>query len=63
MGISREDLPHLFDPFHTPKEKANASGMGLFVSHGIVKKLGGDIRVESVLGKGTTVHITLPLAG
>jgi two-component system NtrC family sensor kinase len=62
VGIPRDDLPHLFDPFHTSEEKANASGMGLFVSHGIVKKLGGDIRVESVVGKGTTVHITLPLA-
>jgi two-component system NtrC family sensor kinase len=63
VGIPREDLPHLFDPFHTPKDKANVSGMGLSVSHRIVKKLGGDIRVESVVGKGTTVHITLPLAG
>jgi two-component system NtrC family sensor kinase len=63
LGISREDLPHLFDPFYTPKEKAHVSGLGLSVSHGIVKKLGGDIRVESVVGKGTTVHITLLLAG
>jgi two-component system NtrC family sensor kinase len=63
VGIPREDLPHLFDPFYTPKEKANVSGLGLSVSYGIVKKLGGDISVESVVGKGTAVHITLPLAG
>lgn len=63
VGIPREDLPHLFDPFYTSKEKANVSGMGLSVSHGIVKKLGGEIRVESVVGKGTAVHVTLPLAG
>ena len=62
VGIPREDLPHLFDPFYTSKEKANVSGMGLSISYGIVKKLGGNIRVESVVGKGTAVHITLPLA-
>jgi two-component system NtrC family sensor kinase len=61
VGIPREDLPHLFDPFYTPKERAKVSGLGLSVSRGIVKKLGGDMSVESVVGKGTTVHITLPL--
>ena len=63
VGISREDLPHLFDPFYKPKGEPHASGLGLSISHSIVKKLGGDIRIESVVGKGTSVHVTLPLAG
>jgi two-component system NtrC family sensor kinase len=63
VGIPREDLPHLFDPFYRPKGKSHVSGVGLSISHSIVKKLGGGIRIESAVGKGTAVHITLPLAG
>ncbi len=63
VGIAREDLPHVLESLHSPTERAEILGPGLSVSHSVVRKLGGDIRVESVVGKGTTVHVSLPLAG
>jgi signal transduction histidine kinase len=63
VGIAREDLPHVLEPFYSPNQGARILGPGLSVSHSVVRKLGGDIRVESVVGQGTTVHVTLPLAG
>ncbi len=63
VGISPQDLPHLFDPFYIAKEHAKGSGLGLSISYWIMKKLGGDIQVGSAVGKGTTVRLTLALAG
>jgi signal transduction histidine kinase len=62
VGIPPESLPFLFDPYFTTREGSKGTGLGLSISYGIVRKLGGDIRVESVVGKGTTIHITLPMA-
>ncbi len=59
-GISREFLPHIFDPFFTTKGEGG-TGLGLSVSYGIIKKHKGDIRVESMLGVGTTFTIELPV--
>lgn len=61
-GIDAENLPLLFNPFFTTRRDQGGTGLGLFVSHGIVKGHGGDIRVESVSGVGTTFIITLPVA-
>lgn len=58
-GIPKEVLPKIFDPFFSTKQKG--SGLGLSVSYNIVKTHhGGDIRVESAPGSGTTFIITLP---
>ena len=58
-GIRSEDLVHVFDPFFTTKDYG--TGLGLSVVHAIVQEHGGQIEVESELGKGTAFHILLPL--
>jgi two-component system, NtrC family, sensor kinase len=59
-GISQENLTRVFEPFFTTKPVGGGTGMGLYVSWGIVNQLGGLISVESEPGKGTTFTITLP---
>jgi signal transduction histidine kinase len=60
-GILPEHLPHVFDPFFSTKGEEGGTGLGLSVSYGIVKNHGGDIRVESKPGAGTTFTIELPV--
>ncbi len=59
-GVPKENLDKLFMPFFTTKEVGKGTGLGLSVSYGIVKNLGGDIKVESEFGKGATFDIVLP---
>lgn len=59
-GIPPEFLPHVFDPFFTTKE-ASGTGLGLFVSYGIIQNHQGNIRVHSELGAGTCFTIELPV--
>ncbi len=61
-GINEEDMHKLFEPFFTTKPVDKGTGLGLSVSHGIVKHLGGNINVESTIGKGTSFFVRLPLA-
>ncbi|OGR38630.1 MAG: two-component sensor histidine kinase [Desulfovibrionales bacterium GWA2_65_9] len=58
-GMSDETLKHIFEPFFTTK-KGKGTGLGLSITYGIIKRLGGDIAVESEQGVGTTLIITLP---
>ncbi len=59
VGISEEHLSRIFDPFFTTKKGAG-TGLGLSITYGIVQKLGGDISVQSEVGKGTRFTVTLP---
>jgi two-component system, NtrC family, sensor kinase len=59
-GMSEETKRHLFEPFFTTKPAGLGTGLGLSVSHGIIKAHGGRIEVESELGKGTCFTIDLP---
>lgn len=60
-GISREDLEYIFMPFFSTKPDVSDTGLGLFISYGIVKSHQGDIRVSSIPGQGTTFILTLPI--
>ncbi|MEE4356492.1 MAG: ATP-binding protein [Desulfococcaceae bacterium] len=59
-GIPGADLERIFDPFFTTKPVGIGTGLGLSICYGIVKKMGGDIIVESTVGKGSRFEICLP---
>lgn len=64
VGISPEDLPHIFERFYQPRggRKAGGLGLGLYITKMLVEAHGGRIWVHSELGKGSTFYFTLPLA-
>ena len=63
-GISEEELPHIFDKFYrSPDEhiqKERGSGLGLSLAREIVNLHGGEIRVESTIGEGSSFVFVLP---
>ncbi|MBM4166006.1 MAG: PAS domain S-box protein [Ignavibacteria bacterium] len=60
-GISQEHLEKIFEPFFTTKKIGEGTGLGLWVSYGIIKSFQGDIQVHSEEGKGTTFTVILPI--
>lgn len=60
-GIPKDKLNHIFEPFFTTKGRDKGTGLGLFVSHAILRKLGCRIQVQSDVGKGTTFTIDIPI--
>lgn len=61
MGIGEESIPKISDPFYTTKDPGSGTGLGLFITFSIIEEHGGTIDIESKLGIGTTVTVTLPL--
>ncbi|MCH8305711.1 MAG: PAS domain-containing protein [Candidatus Marinimicrobia bacterium] len=62
-GIPEEIRETIFEPFYTTKKEGEGTGLGLFITHGIVEKHGGLISVENAAEKGTTFVINLPYKG
>jgi len=60
-GMTAEEMRRLFDPFHSTKDNERHLGLGLFVSHEIVRQHGGDLLVASEPGVGSTVTVVLPM--
>lgn len=59
VGIAADILPRIFDPYFTTKD-SRGEGTGLSICYGVVKQHGGDIKVVSKVGQGTTFQVTLP---
>ncbi len=59
-GIPADVIGRIFDPFFTTKAIGVGTGLGLSISHSIVTDLGGEISVQSEVGKGTTFRVVLP---
>ena len=60
-GIHRSNLARIFDPFFTTKPVGKGTGLGLSICYGIIKKMGGEIYVQSVVEQGTTFSIRIPI--
>lgn len=60
-GIAPDNLRKIFEPFFTTKEIGKGTGLGLSIAYDIIKKHNGSMRVDSVVGAGTTFTITLPV--
>ncbi|MDE5718325.1 MAG: response regulator, partial [Lachnospiraceae bacterium] len=65
IGMSEEFLQHIYDPFERAEDvrisKIQGTGLGLTISRNIIQMMGGDIQIESELGVGTIVTVTVPL--
>jgi len=61
MGMTENQLTHIFEPFYTTKEVGQGTGLGLTVTDAIVRKLGGRIHVRSRRGVGSTFTVCLPV--
>jgi signal transduction histidine kinase len=62
VGMSPEIISRAFDPFYTTKPVGKGTGLGLSQVYGIVRQSGGDVAIESAVGKGTKVTLRLPIA-
>jgi len=62
VGMSRDVLERVFEPFYTTKPLGQGTGLGLSMIYGFVRQSGGEVRIESQPGAGTTVTMLLPMA-
>jgi len=63
VGMDEAEQAQIFQPFYTTKPAVKGTGLGLPVSHGIVRSHGGEIQVQSRLGQGATFTVLLPVRG
>jgi PAS domain S-box-containing protein len=61
-GMSEDVLAHAIEPFFTTKAHGHGPGLGLATAYGIATQVGGDLRIETEVGVGTSVHLILPAA-
>ncbi len=61
VGIQEEIIPRIFDPFYTTKHNGEGTGLGLSIVYGIINKYKGTITVASKEGKGTRIHLAIPV--
>ena len=61
VGIPPKHLPRVTDPFFTTKEEGKGTGLGLAICRRIVRQHQGTLEIESRVGEGTTVRVTLPI--
>jgi two-component system, NtrC family, sensor kinase len=60
-GMSEEVRKKIYDPFFTTKDVGKGTGLGLYISYGIIEKHNGKIEVFSTLGEGTEFVLTIPI--
>jgi PAS domain S-box-containing protein len=61
VGIEPRLLPRIFDPFFKTKDAGEGAGLGLAIAHNLARRVGGDVRVSSEPGEGSTFEVVLPL--
>lgn len=60
IGMTEEVQAHIFEPFYTTKDEGKGSGLGLALAYSMIDQAGGEIRVDSAPGEGTTMYLLLP---
>ena len=60
-GIAKKDLERIFEPFFTTKTNKGGTGLGLYITYGLIQEIGGSISVASEIGKGTDFNLVFPL--
>ena len=60
IGMTEEVLSHCLEPFYTTKDSNVGTGLGLSIVRGIIAEFGGQLTIDSVYGKGTTMRVTIP---
>jgi signal transduction histidine kinase len=61
-GMPPEIVARVFDPFFTTKPPGKGTGLGLSQVYGVVRQIGGDVTIDTKVGKGTSINIALPIA-
>jgi signal transduction histidine kinase len=60
IGVSKKDLPRIFDPFFTSKPPGKGTGLGLPIAYGIIHDMQGEITAKSIAASHTSINILLP---